>query len=245
MTSGPPETTPPPDQIPPDQIPPDHIPPELVSPAKVPGEKVAPEVPWYCGTCRQALTRRVSTAGKVDFIHAADQQGAPADHPPRPKPLTEITDPIIRCDFCSAPDAAWIYECADQQTDTRLVTSRTVNLGDYQQRHHAAHTRSVETAAGPLQMWGERWSACDSCATLIDSRDLYGLITRVTDGMPTKYTRGKRLIEIRGQLHANYSTVFATLRPGRGHITPQQPLGLWQEPTTPPATSPPSGDGDP
>jgi hypothetical protein len=125
----------------------------------------------------------------------------------------------------------WIYVCADQESETRIVvTARTVAAGDYQRRHHAARTRSVETTSGPVHIWGERWSTCDGCATLIEARDLYGLISRVTDAMPAKYTRGRRLVAVRGQLHGHYSTVLATLQPGRGRITPHHPLGVWTLP---------------
>ena len=79
-------------------------------------------------------------------------------------------------------------------------------------------------------MWGERWSACHGCAALIETRDLMGLISQVTDAMPAKYTRGKKLQQVRGDLHANYNTVFATLRPGRGRITSEHPLGDWDSP---------------
>jgi hypothetical protein len=208
--------------------------------ATVPPEQIPP----YCRTCRRALQWRRSPSGVVDFIHAAEQRGGTSDHPADPAPLTEIVDPIIECDFCSASGAAWIYVCADQQTDTRIVTSRTVGLHDYQRRHHAARTRSVETSAGPSQMWGERWGACEGCAALIDSRDLMGLISRVTDAMPAKYTRGKKLLRVRGDLHANYSTVFATLRPGRGRITSAHPLGVWESTDEDGSASGPSGGTD-
>jgi hypothetical protein len=194
--------------------------------AAVPPEQIPP----YCRTCRRALQRRWSSGGVLDFIHAAEQRGETSDHPADQVPLTEIVDPIIECDFCSAPGAAWIYWCADQRTDTQIVKSRTVALHDYQRRHLAARTRSAETSAGPSQMWGERWSACEGCATLIESRDLMGLISRVTDAMPAKYTRGKKLLRVRGDLHANYSNVFATLHPGRGRITAEHPLGVWEPP---------------
>ena len=187
-------------------------------------------IPPYCRTCRRALQWRRSPSGIVDFIHAAEQRGDSSDHPADPAPLTEFLDPIIECDFCSAPGAAWIYWCADRRTDTQIVTSRTVGLNDYRRRHHAARTRGVETTAGPSQMWGERWSACESCAALIETRDLLGLIWRVTDAMPAKYTRGKKLLRVRGDLHANYSAVFATVRAGRGRITSQHPLGFWDSP---------------
>ncbi|GAA1811012.1 hypothetical protein GCM10009682_35740 [Luedemannella flava] len=185
------------------------------------------QTPTYCRTCRRALNRWETAGGQVDFIHAAEQRGASTDHPARPAPITEITDPIIECDFCSATGATWIYVCADQETDTRIVTSKTVDLRDYHQRHHAARTRNVQTTAGPLSRWGTRWSACTPCAERIEDRDLMGLIARVTDAMPAKFTRGKKLVSVRGLLHENYSTVFATMRPGRGRIIPQHPLGVW------------------
>jgi hypothetical protein len=188
------------------------------------------EVPFHCRACRRALHRRQTPNGVVTFLHPAEVRGGTVEHQAQPAPVTEIENPIIECDFCSRPDAAWIYVCADQESQTTIVTARTVAAGDYRRRHYAAGTRSVETASGPLQIWGERWSTCDGCATLIEARDLYALISRVTDAMPSKYTRGKRLITVRGQLHGHYSTVLATLRPGRGRITPQHPLGVWTWP---------------
>lgn len=201
-------------------------------------------IPPYCRTCRRGLQWRRSPSGIVDFIHAADLRGDSSDHPADPAPLTEIVDPIIECDFCSAPGAAWIYRCADQRTDTQIVTSRTVGLHDYRRRHLAARSRSVETTAGPSQMWGERWGACEGCAALIEARDLMGLIWRVTDAMPPKYTRGKKLLRVRGDLHANYSAVFATLRAGRGRITPEHPLGVWDSPGGDGSTAGPAATAD-
>lgn len=188
------------------------------------------EVPFHCRACRRALHRRETSKGVVTFVHPAEVRGGTSEHQAQPAPVTEILDPIIECDFCSRPDAAWIYVCADQESETRIVTARTVGAGDYQRRHHAARTRSVETTPGPMTIWGERWSTCDGCATLIENRDLYALISRVTDAMPTKYTRGKRLVAVRGQLHGHYGTILATLRPGRGRITAHHPLGVWMVP---------------
>jgi hypothetical protein len=203
--------------------------------------RVPEPVPVYCRTCRRALSR-VSRGGTVDYIHAAEQRGEHPGHRAQPAPLTEISDPIIECDFCSAPDGAWIYTCDDQQTDLRIVTSTTVDLRDYHQRHHAARTRNVETTAGPVQIWGQRWSACHGCAALIETRDLMGLIARVTAAMPAKVTRGKRLMLARALLWENYRTVFATLRPGRGEITADHPLGRWDPPDDPAAPRPLTAD---
>jgi hypothetical protein len=186
------------------------------------------EMPFHCRTCHRALHRHQSPSGTLTFLHPAEVRGGEVDHQARPAPVTEVENPIIECDFCSGPDAAWVYVCADQESDVRYVTRRTVNLGDYQRRHHAARTHKVETALGPMQIWGERWSACEGCAALLGERDLYGLIARVTDAMPAKLTRGKKLANVRGHLNGTYSTVLDTLRPGRYRITQHYPLGVWE-----------------
>ncbi len=190
----------------------------------------------YCRTCRHALNVQVSPTGKVTFRHSEELRGEPVDHPADPVPLTELDDPVMVCDFCSRPDPAWCYLTGDQTTESRVVTSRTVGVRDYQRRHHAARIRKVTTAPGRTQQWGQRWSACEGCSTLIEARDLYGLIGRVAEAMPAKYTHGNRLARVRGELHATFSNVFATLQPGRARITPDQPLGVW-EPAEPPTIS--------
>src|SRR5437764_15053939 len=93
----------------------------------------------------------------------------------------------------------------DQTTESRVVTSRTVGVGDYRRRHGAARAQNVTTAPGRTQQWGQRWSACESCAELIQARDVYGLVGRVADAMPAKYTRGNRLARVRGELHDTFS----------------------------------------
>ncbi len=198
----------------------------------------------YCRTCRRALNVHTSPSGPVSYRHAEELRGGTVDHPADPVPLTELADPLIECDFCSRPGAAFSYVCADQVTESRLVTTRTVDAHDYHHRHRAARTLSVTTAPGATQVWGQRWAACDGCAELIERRDLYGLVGRVADEMPAKYTRGNRLARTRGELHANYSNVFATLQPGRGRITPGHPLGVW-EPTEPPTEAPTIGENAP
>jgi hypothetical protein len=202
-----------------------------------PAEPPSVEV-MYCRRCRRAVNTRTGPSG-VTYVHAVEVRGETVDHRPDPAPVTEISDPLIECDFCSAPDAAWIYRCADQRTDVRRVTARVVDAADYQARHHAARTRRTETEHGITQAWGERWSACAGCAELIEARDLYGLIGRVVEAMPAKLTRGNRLVRVRGHLHDTYTAVFDTLAPGRGRIEPGHPLGVWP---APPDTQP---DGTP
>ena len=196
----------------------------------------------YCRTCRRALNVQASPAGKVTYRHSEELRGDTVDHPADPAPLAELDNPVMECDFCSRPDPAWCYLTGDQTTESRVVTSRAVGVRDYQRRHHAARTRSVTTAAGLTQQWGQRWAACEDCSTLIEAGDLYGLISRVADAMPAKYTRGAKLARVRGELHATFSNVLACLQPGRGRITPDQPLGMW-EPAEP-AALPGGGESD-
>jgi hypothetical protein len=190
-------------------------------PAEIPPVEVL-----YCRRCRRAVNTRTGPGGAT-YVHAVEVRGESVDHRPDPAPVTEIPDPLIECDFCSAPDAAWIYRCADQRTDVRRVTARVVDAADYRDRHRAARTRRTETEHALTQAWGEHWSACSGCAELIEARDLYGLIRRVVDAMPAKLTRGNRLVRVRGQLHNTYTAVFDTLAPGRGRIEPGHPLGVW------------------
>ncbi|MGI5525826.1 hypothetical protein ACQEUX_33480 [Micromonospora sp. CA-259024] len=186
----------------------------------------------YCRRCRRGVNIRVSDLGVVKYLHAAEQRGhRNQDHDPEPVPVTEISDPIIECDFCSAPDAAWIYRCANQFSEHRRVTTRVVGVSDYRSRHGAARVHRTDTEHAFTQAWGERWSACGGCADLVEARDLYGLIRRVTDSLPAKFTRGKHLMRTRGELHDTYSEVFDTLTPSRGRIAPGHPLGIWPDTT--------------
>ncbi|WP_249714613.1 hypothetical protein [Rhizomonospora bruguierae] len=172
---------------------------------------------------------RTNHGSIVEYLHAAEQRGERFDHRPDPAPVTEIPDPLIECDFCSAPEAAWVYRCADQRTDIHRITAQVVGVSDYRDRHRAARARRTDTEHAVTQAWGERWSTCGDCANLIEARDLFGLIRRVVDAMPPKLTQGKHLIRTRGHLYDTYSTMFATLASGRGRITPGHPLGIWPD----------------
>jgi hypothetical protein len=188
----------------------------------------------YCRTCRRALSVYTGPHGQVKLLHAVETRGQQVDHRPDPVPLSEMTDPIIECDFCGGT-ATVVYLVADQETRIDPTTRRVVGWGDYQRRHHAARTRRTETTPGITNVWGTRWTACPDCAAHVDAGDLYGLITRATESMPRKYTRGKRLPHMRGLLHNFYSGLFDNRPLRRGQITPEHPLGLWDDqPTTAP-----------
>lgn len=182
----------------------------------------------YCRTCHRPLTPQFRAGRDVAYRHAEELRGSKVDHRADPVPVTEIPAPVLECDFCSAPDPVWAYLGDDQQTHAMKVTAKVVSARDYRDRHHAARARRVETEHAFTSAWGERWSACEPCAVFVEARDLYGLIGRVVDAMPAKYTRGNRLVRVRGELHGTYGHLFDTLAPGRGRITPDHPLGLWE-----------------
>lgn len=172
----------------------------------------------FCLTCQQPLnTRRVG--GRLTYEHTEETWGGTVNHDANPVPMDALTAPVLKCDFCSQPDPVWAYVCADVRTDLRTVTSVVLDAHEYRTRHQAARARRIETAPGLTTSTGERWSACEGCSTLIDNRDLLGLMSRVTDSMPSKLTKGKRLVETRAQLHTLYTGMFATLQPGRAPIS--------------------------
>lgn len=188
--------------------------------------------PMYCDVCKTALARYTASDGRVaGYQHQSELRGhGPAGHEPVVVPLATMTDAVMECDFCSRERAAWMYRTVEQIDQPRRVVSETVALGDYQTRHRAARVtgRRTEDAGGPVH-WGERWSACVDCAAYIDKRDLYGLVGRVTEALPSKLTRGNRLVEVRGRLITTYEPLLANLAPTRGRITPKYPLGEWEE----------------
>lgn len=187
-------------------------------------EEAAAPAQMFCRTCRKPLNTR-TRAGRVEYLHAEQLRGGTGDHHAEPATAAELGTVVLVCDFCSATDPIWIYTGGNQETDIRVMTTAVVDLGDYQRRHRAARTVRADTETGPLQQWGQWWTACDDCAAHLDARNLYGLIGRVVDTMPAKYRHGNRLAQTRANLHALYSPLFATLQPGREAITDEHPLG--------------------
>lgn len=174
--------------------------------------------PIYCATCKTALNRFLDREGGSALSYFHSLQNGPVDHEPVPVPLSQLDNPIMRCDFDSAPDPVWLYTAAEQVTEASVVTRSKVGLRDYQQRHTAARVRSVETAHALTSNLGEGWTACEACAELIEARDLLGLVRRVTEAMPPQMVRGRKLIEKRGELIDMYGRLFDTLLPGRERI---------------------------
>lgn len=199
----------------------------------------------YCRTCRRALHRYTTPGGTQTLLHAIDLRGGKSDHMPDPVPLGQLPDPVMECDVCSGTDVAFVYRCADQDTEQPIITSRTVGAGDYRDRHSAARALRTESAGALVNRWGTTWTTCPDCARLVERRDVYGLISRATETLPGKYRHGRRLAATRGQLHAAYSIMLATLVPGRGRIIPGHPLGVWEpaQPDTPDPDRPSAQDG--
>jgi hypothetical protein len=182
----------------------------------------------YCRTCRRALNVKAGVGGRVSYLHATELRRHGSDHPADPVPVSQLADPIMECDFCSAQEPVFVYRCADQHTNSRIVTATVVGRADYRDRHHAARARRTVTEPGTVQAWGERWSTCQHCADLIEVRDLLGLIRRVVHTLPAKVIRGNRLVRVRGELRTTFGNVLDNLAPGRGRITAQHPLGVWE-----------------
>ena len=181
-----------------------------------------PAVSCLRRTCRPELTPHTETLRSAAVsAHRRTARHPRVDHPAGLVPVAAIGNPVIEYGFCSAPDAAWVYRCADGPA------SPTTTAGT--PRHGAD---GVETETGPGQRWGETWAAGAGCVDLIEQRPLYGLIARVVDATPARYRHGNRLLRIRGEPHTTYRTMLATLAPRRARITPHHRLGICEPATT-------------
>jgi hypothetical protein len=185
-----------------------------------------------CGEALNVVQRAIG--GAKQYLHSGQRPDRPYAHPTEAVRLADLgREPVIRCDVCSALTAVWVYQSDDQQTHHNDIVRQDVAHGDYVSRHQAARVRRTVTERRQTQNLGERWSACDDCATAIERKDLLALISRGIDGLPATLT-GKRLIRRRGELHDLYGHFLDTLKPSRGHISPEHPLGVWPDPPTGP-----------
>lgn len=173
----------------------------------------------YCATCKRALSK-LSRGGVITYLHAASQ--GVVDHEPLPVPLSELSDAIMLCDFCSAPEPRWMVECEapilhEQESGPRVVSHQEVRVGRY-----AGRVR--DTSAREARRWGtygdaslhtnagEKWTACDPCSQLVRAGDMWGLVARVVDAMPAKLSRGNKLAPLRARIAGMYEHIFATQR---------------------------------
>jgi hypothetical protein len=113
-----------------------------------------------CRICGLPLNRYVDLdTGQVHYQHPARVVAEPAGHRPDPAPLDEV-DARHVCDFCS---------------DERIAyTFTTVPI-----------SAVADTREGRLvEHYGTDWSACFSCAALVQARDLDGLQQRLRQAGP-------------------------------------------------------------
>lgn len=172
----------------------------------------------YCQTCGRALTRLTGPDGAVSYFH--DGPTRTVDHEIVRVPLHEVERPVLFCDFCGGPPV-WTYLCGDvhvaYEDQTRIVgMGEGERTGRYDGRIRIVTRREAERMGltGPGVMGasaGRWWAACADCAVCLDGGDIWGLVSRATDQFPARATRGRRLAELRANLHELYEPVFATL----------------------------------
>lgn len=187
---------------------------------------LTPDQSPYCRTCKYALNVLYRN-GITRYLHIAEARGGNVDHPADPVPLAELPDAIQLCDLCD-DTAAFIYTCDDRITDRKRVTARYVRHDEHRDRNYAARIVRADTETTSSYVWGQRFAICTPCGQLIESGELPQLVTRLTDLMPPKAKRGRKLAELRAQLYTDAGHLMATRLPGRHRITPTNPLGVWE-----------------
>lgn len=168
--------------------------------------------PTYCATCRSALHVMVGQTG-VRYLHKRDLSGdrGTINHEPQPVLLSELPNPEMECDFCSAPSPTYLYRTDEYSASHFVPEERIVGLAEHRDKSYAAHSIREE-GYRITSTTDTGWTACVDCAALVDDRDLNGLVQRVTEAMPAKLTRGKKLIAVRGRLFEMYGHLFETLK---------------------------------
>lgn len=191
---------------------------------------MATDEPIFCRTCRDPLTSVKPAAGPQTWIHGQSlvTRQAP-DHQPDPVPLSQLPGANQVCDFCNESNPLFVYRAQRQETETARPKTIYKNLTDYRDKSYNARTVRTEGSSILEQGYSPDWAACAGCAELIEARDLNGLVFRVMQNMPAKLTRRNRLVQTRADLFDRYGTLFKEMKPGRGRITKENPLGEWDE----------------
>lgn len=184
----------------------------------------------YCRVCKLALDKFTDRAtGQATYNHTKYADGAvTTPHEPDPIPVTQLPDAIMKCDFCNHLNPPWSYIAENQALRRNTVTHEKIGVVEHRNKGYAAKKELVVEKGKITQFWGERWAACDTCAGFIEARDVLALVGHVVEGLPAKLTRGKRLIQTRSELLDTYQHLLDTLKPGRGRITLDDPLPVWE-----------------
>lgn len=167
----------------------------------------------YCRTCRRALNVLTTSGGRVDYLHTYElRTGEAVDHLPEPVPLSEITDPIIACDFCSEP-AEMAYLTQNLKLTKNVVTAEFYSHHDRVQRGPAARPYRTETRPSLENDFGGTWAACAACADLVDANAIPQLVTRVMEHLPSalRTTNRKKMVEQRGQMYQMYEAIIPAI----------------------------------
>ncbi|MCZ7379726.1 hypothetical protein [Micromonospora sp. WMMC250] len=106
---------------------------------------------YGCRICGRSLTA-VTTRDEVFFLHPGRSF---EDHDPDPVPLAQLANWQPVCDFCSAPHPVATF--AFENVDLSVSTGR---------------------ADAQLHNFGNKWDACETCASLVEKRNPEGLTQR-------------------------------------------------------------------
>jgi hypothetical protein len=127
------------------------------------------------------------------------QHGLPPTdgHIPQPVPISQITDPVLVCDFCSASNPVWSYRF--NQINVVVADPDNAIVGNHN--------------------LGQLWAACAACAKLVDANDQPGLSRRAA-------TRARRrgLPDASEQFASLHRAVLASGRPTRRPLVGPQHL---------------------
>jgi hypothetical protein len=187
---------------------------------------LTPDQSPYCRTCKHALNVFYRN-GVTRYLHNAESRGGTVDHPADPIPLAELPDAIQLCDLCDGP-AAFVYTCDDRITDRKKVTAQYVRHHEYREQNYAARVVRADTETTSSYVWGQRFAICTPCGLLIEGDQLPQLVTRLTDLMPTRAKRGRKLTELRARLYTDAGHLMTTRLPGRHRLTASNPVGVWE-----------------
>lgn len=158
-----------------------------------------------CAVCARVLAKFTDPDGETTWVHGLQDD---KDHLPVPV-LREEVQTRFRCDFCNADESKWILPT--REFELPFTGGVAALLAD-----------------GPTHMSRADWSACDTCAKLIDTNKWTALLRRVSVYWEKEH----------GKMHEAVRTNLAALhRRVRKNITGSL------KPFVPPSAGPSEGPG--